>query len=131
MTDVVALPGGASFRADDDHVPDLTGQVVFGASRGKFAISGIVRQIRPRGPRVQVIVLCVAESVCNAAESFDKRAISVRVCPPMLFAPVKKPPAKTFPSGCTMIAVTKPFAFGSKKSAPPVTGSSRAIRLRV
>jgi hypothetical protein len=43
---VVALPGGASFRADDDHVPDLTGQVVFGTSRGKFAVSGIVRQIR-------------------------------------------------------------------------------------
>lgn len=43
---VVTVPGGASFRADDDHVPDLTGQVVFDTSRGKFAVSAIVREIR-------------------------------------------------------------------------------------
>lgn len=43
---VVTVPGGASFRADDDHVPDLTGQVVFNTSRGKVAVSGVVRQIR-------------------------------------------------------------------------------------
>jgi hypothetical protein len=43
---VVTVPGGASFRADDDHVPDLTGQVVFGTPRGKFAVSAIVREVR-------------------------------------------------------------------------------------
>jgi hypothetical protein len=43
---VVTVPGGASFRADDDHVPDVTGQIVFNASRGKVAVSGIVRQVR-------------------------------------------------------------------------------------
>lgn len=43
---VVTVPGGASFRADDDHVPDLTGQVVFNTARGRIAVSGIVRQIR-------------------------------------------------------------------------------------
>jgi hypothetical protein len=43
---VVTVPGGASFRADDDHVPDVTGQVVFDTSRGKVAVSGVLRQIR-------------------------------------------------------------------------------------
>lgn len=43
---VVTVPGGASFRADDDHVPDLTGQLVFNTSRGKVAVSGVVRQVR-------------------------------------------------------------------------------------
>ena len=43
---VVTVPGGASFRADDDHLPDVTGQVVFDTSRGKFAVSAIVREIR-------------------------------------------------------------------------------------
>jgi hypothetical protein len=43
---VVTVPGGASFRADDDHVPDVTGQIVFNASRGKVAVSGVVRQVR-------------------------------------------------------------------------------------
>jgi hypothetical protein len=43
---VVTVPGGASFRADDDHVPDITGQVVFNTSRGKIAVSGVLRQIR-------------------------------------------------------------------------------------
>jgi hypothetical protein len=43
---VVTVPGGASFRADDDHVPDLTGQVVFNTSRGRIAVSGVVRQVR-------------------------------------------------------------------------------------
>jgi hypothetical protein len=43
---VVTVPGGASFRADDDHVPDITGQVVFDTSHGKVAVSGVVRQIR-------------------------------------------------------------------------------------
>jgi hypothetical protein len=43
---VVTVPGGASLRADDDHLPDLTGQVVFNTSRGKVAVSGVLRQIR-------------------------------------------------------------------------------------
>ena len=43
---VVIVPGGANFRADDDHVPDVTGQVVFNTSRGKLAVSGVLRQIR-------------------------------------------------------------------------------------
>lgn len=43
---VVTIPGGASLRADDDHLPDVTGQVVFNTSRGKVAVSGVLRQIR-------------------------------------------------------------------------------------
>jgi hypothetical protein len=43
---VVTVPGGANFRADDDRFPDVTGQVVFNTSRGKIAVSGILRQIR-------------------------------------------------------------------------------------
>ena len=43
---VVTLPGGASFRADDDRVPDIAGQAVFNTSRGRIAVSGILREIR-------------------------------------------------------------------------------------
>src|SRR5438132_1544017 len=43
---VVTVPGGANFRADDDRFPDLTGQVVFNTSRGKIAVSGLLREIR-------------------------------------------------------------------------------------
>ena len=43
---VAQVPGGASFRADDDHVPDVTGQLMFDTPRGKFSIHGLVRQLR-------------------------------------------------------------------------------------
>lgn len=43
---VVTVPGGANFRADDDRFPDVTGQVVFNTSKGKIALSGILREIR-------------------------------------------------------------------------------------
>jgi hypothetical protein len=43
---IVTVPGGASFRADDDHVPDVTGQVVFNTARGRIAVSGLLREIR-------------------------------------------------------------------------------------
>jgi hypothetical protein len=43
---VAQVPGGGSFRADDDHVPDITGQVQFDTSHGKFSVHGLVRQIR-------------------------------------------------------------------------------------
>ena len=55
----------------------------------------------------------------------------LRVCPPMLFAPAKLPPAKILPSACTAIELTKLFAFGSNESAKPVVASSRAMWLRV
>jgi hypothetical protein len=43
---VLQIPGGASFRADDDRFPDVTGQVLFNTSLGKVSVHGIVRQIR-------------------------------------------------------------------------------------
>ena len=43
---VVTVPGGANFRADDDRLPDITGQVLFNTSRGRIAVSGLLRQIR-------------------------------------------------------------------------------------
>ena len=43
---VLTVPGGANFRADDDRFPDITGQVVFNTSKGKIAVSGILREIR-------------------------------------------------------------------------------------
>jgi hypothetical protein len=43
---VVQIPGGASFRADDDRLPDITGQVAFNTSRGKISVHGLLRQIR-------------------------------------------------------------------------------------
>jgi hypothetical protein len=53
---VVTIPGGASFRADDDHVPDLTGQIVFATPRGRFAVSGIVRQVRADSAKSPAVV---------------------------------------------------------------------------
>ena len=57
--------------------------------------------------------------------------MQLRVCPPMLFAPLNCPPAKILPSACTAIEKTSPFAFGSNESAKPVVASSRAMKLRV
>ena len=49
----------------------------------------------------------------------------------MLLPAPKEPPTRILPSACTAIALTVEFAFGSNESAKPVTGSSRAMRLRV
>ena len=43
---VVALPGGESFRADDDRYPDLAGNIKFATGWGKYSIAGLVRQLR-------------------------------------------------------------------------------------
>jgi hypothetical protein len=43
---IAQVPGGGSFRADDDHVPDITGQVQFDTPRGRFSVHGLVRQVR-------------------------------------------------------------------------------------
>ena len=43
---VVQIPGGASFRADDDRFPDVTGQLMFNTPRGKISVHGLLRQIR-------------------------------------------------------------------------------------
>jgi len=43
---VVTVPGGTSLRADDDRFPDITGQVLFDSSRGRIAVSGLLREIR-------------------------------------------------------------------------------------
>ena len=42
---VVQIPGG-TFRADDDRLPDITGQILFNTSRGKVSVHGLVRQVR-------------------------------------------------------------------------------------
>lgn len=42
---VVSLPGGESFRADDDRFPDIAGQIKFDTSRGSYSIAGIARQL--------------------------------------------------------------------------------------
>ena len=43
---VVTVPGGTTFRADDDHFPDITGQVQFDTSKGRIAVAGLLRQVR-------------------------------------------------------------------------------------
>jgi DcaP outer membrane protein len=43
---VAQIPGGASFRADTDRLPDVTGQVLFNTSIGKISVHGLVRQVR-------------------------------------------------------------------------------------
>jgi hypothetical protein len=43
---VLQIPGGASFRADDDRFPDITGQLLFKTAYGNISLHGIVREIR-------------------------------------------------------------------------------------
>ena len=44
---VFAIPGSAAtFRADDDRVPDLTGQLVLNAQKAKVAVSALLREVR-------------------------------------------------------------------------------------
>ena len=43
---VVSLPGGESFRADDDRYPDIAANIKFGMGAGKYSIAGLVRQLR-------------------------------------------------------------------------------------
>jgi len=43
---VAQLQSGASFRADDDRIPDVTGQLALDTDRGAFSLHGIVRQLR-------------------------------------------------------------------------------------
>jgi hypothetical protein len=43
---VVQIPGGASFRADDDRFPDVAGQLTFNTPRAKISVHGLLRQIR-------------------------------------------------------------------------------------
>lgn len=43
---IVTVPGGASFRADDDRFPDITAQVLFDTSKGRIAVLGLLREIR-------------------------------------------------------------------------------------
>jgi hypothetical protein len=71
---VVTVPGGANFRADDDRFPDVTGQVVFNTSRGKIAVSGILRQIRAdsKSPAVVDQALGGALSVAGAIPIIGK-----------------------------------------------------------
>jgi len=64
---VVTLPTGATFRADDDHVPDLTGQVLFSTSRGIFAVAGVLRQIRADSAAPGVVDQAVGSAVSVSA----------------------------------------------------------------
>jgi len=43
---VVSLPNGASFRADDDRVPDLTANIRFDTNLGRYSIAAIARHLR-------------------------------------------------------------------------------------
>jgi hypothetical protein len=42
---VLQIPG-STFRADDDRLPDITGQVLFNTPRGKISVHGLMREIR-------------------------------------------------------------------------------------
>jgi DcaP outer membrane protein len=43
---VVSLPNGQTFRADDDHVPDIAGNIRFETAWGNYSIAALARQIR-------------------------------------------------------------------------------------
>ena len=61
----------------------------------------------------------------------SRRATRLRVCPPMLLAPLKSPPTRTLPSAWIAMEKMLPVAFGFHESARPVVASRRAMRLRV
>ncbi|HEV2041843.1 MAG TPA: DcaP family trimeric outer membrane transporter [Casimicrobiaceae bacterium] len=72
---VVQIPGGGSFRADDDRLPDVTGQVLFNTSIGKISVHGLVRQIRVDSASAPVVVdqkLGGAVSVAGVIPSVGK-----------------------------------------------------------
>jgi hypothetical protein len=71
---VITVPGGASFRADDDRTPDATGQVVFDTSRGRFALSGLLRQVRAdaRTPAVVDEHIAAAVNITGVVPTFGK-----------------------------------------------------------
>lgn len=71
---VVTIPGGTTFRADDDHVPDVSGQAVFSTTRGKLAVSALLRQIRAdsRTPAVVDEAWGAAISVAGAITTVGK-----------------------------------------------------------
>ncbi len=60
----------------------------------------------------------------------SSRAMKLRVCPPMLFAPKKSPPTRILPSACTAIEWTSPFAFGLKAVSSVPSVFNRAMLLR-
>ena len=71
---IVTIPGGTTFRADDDHVPDISGQAVFNTTRGKIAVSALLRQIRAdsRTPAVVDEAWGAAISVAGAITTVGK-----------------------------------------------------------
>ena len=64
---VITVPGGGTFRADDDRMPDATGQVVFDTSRGRLAVSALVRQVRADAKTPAVVDERVAAAVSLTA----------------------------------------------------------------
>jgi hypothetical protein len=71
---VVTLVDGTSFRADDDRVPDLTGQILFNTAVGKIALSALARQIRidAKAPAVTDQAWGGALSVAGVVPSFGR-----------------------------------------------------------
>jgi hypothetical protein len=43
---VVSLPDGTAFRADDDRVPDIAGNLKWDTPLGQYSVAGLLRQIR-------------------------------------------------------------------------------------
>ncbi|MEP6940899.1 MAG: DcaP family trimeric outer membrane transporter [Rudaea sp.] len=72
---VASLPSGASFRGDDDRLPDFAANVHFDTSFGKYSIAGIARQLRvdsPSSPAVREQKLATAFGVNGVIPSFGK-----------------------------------------------------------
>jgi hypothetical protein len=71
---VVQIPGGASFRADTDRLPDVTGQILFNTSIGKISVHGLVRQVRvdAKTPAVVDEKLGAAVSVAGVIPTVGK-----------------------------------------------------------
>jgi hypothetical protein len=72
---VASLPSGASFRADDDRLPDFAANIHFDTAIGKYSIAAVARQLRvdsASAPASQTQKLATAFGVNGVIPVFGK-----------------------------------------------------------
>jgi hypothetical protein len=72
---VAQVPGGTSFRADDDRFPDITGQLAFNTPRGSFSLHALLRELRADSGASPAVVdqkIGAAIAVAGIAPAFGR-----------------------------------------------------------
>jgi hypothetical protein len=126
---VVQIPGGGSFRADDDRLPDVTGQVLFNTSIGKISVHGLVRQIRVDSASAPVVVdqkLGGAVSVAGVIPPSARTTSASRRAPAMRSAGIRMDSSRTESSVATVRSVCRNNGLGLPRIV--ITGSINSAR---